>query len=71
MSPPHGSFRKTHNSSHYSMPVGGLKLGTPYMFGIFAELDSGKRTDVRSVIYKTRKIFRKKMMKTYSKSQYY
>lgn len=54
MSPPHGTFRKEHNSSDYWMNVSGLQLAKTYMFGIFAELDSGKRTDVRSVTYRTR-----------------
>ena len=58
MSPPHGTFRKEHNSTDYWMNVSGLQLAKTYMFGIFAELESGKRTDVRSVTYKTREYLR-------------
>ena len=55
MSPPHGSFKKQHNSTGYWMHVSGLQLAKTYMFGIFTVLDSGKRTDVRTVKYTTRK----------------
>ena len=55
MSPPHGTFRQEHNSSEFWMNVSGLQLGKTYMFGIFAVLENEKRTDVRSVTYKTRR----------------
>ena len=37
------------------LAASGLKLGKPYLMGIFATMSDGKRTDVRSVPFTTRK----------------
>ena len=43
-----------HTTDEFYFGATGLGLGKNYMFGIFATMEDGKRTDVRSMTYKTR-----------------
>ena len=43
-----------HTTDEFYFGATGLNLGKNYMFGIFATMEDGKRTDVRSMTYKTR-----------------
>ena len=56
MSPPHGNMAHEHTTDEFYLGATGLNLGKVYMFGIFATMSDGKRTDVRSMTYKTRKL---------------
>ena len=55
LSPPIGTMSEERTTTGFYLPASGLKLGSPYMLGIFATMKDGKRTDVRSVQFKTRK----------------
>ena len=57
MSPPVGNMEHEHTTEDFYFGATGLGLGKNYMFGIFATMQDGKRTDVRSMTYKTRKYF--------------
>ena len=54
MSPPVGNMEHEHTTDEFYFGATGLNLGKNYMFGIFATMEDGKRTDVRSMTYKTR-----------------
>ena len=54
MSPPVGNMEHEHTTDEFYFGATGLGLGKNYMFGIFATMEDGKRTDVRSMTYKTR-----------------
>ena len=55
LSPPAGTMMQERTTTGFYLPASGLKLGSPYMLGIFATMNDGKRTDVRSVKFTTRK----------------
>jgi len=55
MSPPVGTMRDEHTTEELYLAASGLGLGRNYLFGIFATMQDGKRTDVRALTYKTRK----------------
>ena len=57
MSPPVGNMEHEHTTDEFYFGATGLNLGKNYMFGIFATMEDGKRTDVRSMTYKTREYF--------------
>ena len=57
MSPPVGTMRDEHTTDELYLSASGLGLGRNYLFGIFATLQNGKRTDVRALTYKTRESY--------------
>lgn len=55
LSPPAGSMDQERTTTDVYLAASGLKIGKNYMLGIFATMSDGKRTDVRSVPFTTRK----------------